>query len=221
MCPISRIDRRHPEASGSGGHQASSGFTLVEMAVVLALVAIVSGIAFAALHQIKTRNNFSTSVSGLTTSIRKVRSDAYGSGATSVFVLNQNTGQYWGIEDVNNNFNLATFDANNPAPAPDILLFALTLPAPVVVGPSTGRGAAALPQPYSWVHVNSACTFCGANGLGSISFQVGSPATFSGLNPSDGSFTTQSPNDAGGWKTMTFAIIGRTSVVDTFEGSHG
>jgi prepilin-type N-terminal cleavage/methylation domain-containing protein len=207
--------RRHREMSGNG-------FTLIEFSVVLAIIAVLSAMSYTYFEGTKSSITFSSASLGLVADLRKVRSDSYGSGYTAVFVFNQTTGQYWGIEDVTGTFNLATFDPSNPAPPPAKLLVQNWLNAPIVVGPSTGYGAT-LPQPFASVHVDNACTFCQSTALppyGAVSFLGRDGTSFTGPNAGDGSLTIQTPQPTGGWAFITIAIIGRTGAIDSFNGSH-
>ena len=197
------------------------GFSLVELATVLAIIAITSAITIYALGGVGKRANYSATTGGLITDLRKTRAEAYGRGSTTVFVVDSVGGNYWGIEDVSNNFSLANFNPATPAPAPDNLLVSGTFAKGLAFGPATGFGPV-LPAPYSSILANSACTFCGTFGsnvgFGSVLFQASGGAQFSSGAAAGASFTV-SQNLGSATQIMTIAILGRTGGAEYFEGT--
>jgi hypothetical protein len=198
-------------------------FTLVEAAITMAIITIIGIGALTVVRQVKLRNSFTSSVAGVQVGLRKLKADAWGSGFNTVFVVNQSTGQYWGIEDQSKTFSLSTFSASSPAPSPNVLLFKGTLPSPVTFGPSTGYVGGTLPWPFATVHVASACTFCVTSpaNYGAVTFTPEGTAFLTGTNTADGSFSIQTKNDkTNDYTYTTIAIIGLTAAIETFEGTH-
>src|SRR5260370_22029293 len=65
----------------------SRGFTLLEIAAVLAVIAIVSAIGLGALSMVQKRADYSGTVGYLLGSLRRTRSEAFGRGINTAFVV--------------------------------------------------------------------------------------------------------------------------------------
>jgi type IV fimbrial biogenesis protein FimT len=214
----------------------SRGFTLLEMMVTLALIGILAGLSIAALGSIKQRGTFVASSGDLLEAVRQTRSEAFSRGSPCVFVVDTTLKQWWVIDDVGGVFNIATFVAATPAPAPAILINSGTMASTVSFGPSTnptGYGTA-LPAPFAGVpsYQGSSpapafgyCSFCSTNSgdvTGAITFYGSGGAAFSGgPNGTTGQqFTVNAPQPGGlGLQIMTIAVIGRTGAIASFETS--
>jgi prepilin-type N-terminal cleavage/methylation domain-containing protein len=209
-----------------------AGFTLIEMATALIIVAVVAAIGMG-LSGMKRRGNFASATGDLIVGLRKTRAWAFGRGTTTVFVIDTVGARFWGIEDVNGAFDLSTFNRANPAPAGYNLLTSGTLPTGVsFTGAINGYGSA-LPQPYAGIPSFSGstatpnfnyCSFCRTTnpnaGFGSIQLYPGGGARFNAGPTAVGqSFTVigESLGSNGSQARMTFAVIGRTGAAESFE----
>jgi prepilin-type N-terminal cleavage/methylation domain-containing protein len=221
--------------SGRMPRRVHRGFTLMEMMVVIAIVGVMAALSVAALNGLKSRGNFVSSTGDLVEGVRRTRAEAFSRGSPCVFVIDTAGNRWWSIVDFALAFNLTTFDPNNPAPAPDILLASGTLASKVAFGPSGTPGGygAALPAPFAGVPSTSSsspapafpyCSFCSTGapaGYGAITFYGTGGAIFSGGPSAIGQqFTIQAPQPNGqGFQVMTVAVVGKTGAVAQFETS--
>lgn len=194
--------------------QCSRGFTLVEAMIVVSIVGVVSAIGFNALTEVRKRSAYSNATNDTLSVLRQARSQAFGTSHPHVVVLNATTGHWWLVTDSNGDFSLASFDVDDPAPAPDRLLDEGLVEAPAQVGPSGGWGGA-LPVPYQSVPANKACTFCRTDGLGAVTFFQNGTATLSGTYPDKGSISFAQAGVSN--RQRVLAIVGRTGAVEVFE----
>ena len=152
------------------------GFSLVELATVLGIVAILSGITVAALTRLKSRGNFSSATGDYLSTLRTARAEAFARTNPVVVITDMANGRWWAVEDVNGDFAIGSFDPATPAPAPDRLIYAGNLPAGVSFGPAKGWGRALSP-PLSGIptgFVNIVLADGGSGGTADITTDGGS-----------------------------------------------
>lgn len=188
-----------------------AGFTLVEMAVVTGIVAVLAALSLVAIGGWKARSEWASSGNDLVARLKEARTKAFGHGAPTVFVLQRSTGRYWLLLDPNADFQLTSFDPANPAPAPDTLLGAFEL-TPSSIGPAGGYGTA-LPTPWAWVPAADPCTLCGTGDFGAIVFRDDGAAEVSGPLREGASFTIYAP----GRPRRTIAVASLTGSIESFE----
>jgi prepilin-type N-terminal cleavage/methylation domain-containing protein len=210
-----------------------AGFTLIEMATVLIIIAIIAAIGMGALSNLKRRGNFASGTGDLIVGLRKTRAWAFGRGTTTVFVIDTAGARFWGIQDVNGAFDITTFNPSNPAPGGFNLLVSGTLPNGVNFTEATNGYGSALPQPYAGVPSFSGsspapnfayCSFCRTTspnlGFGSIQFDPSGGARFNAGPSAVGqsfSVSGQSQGSTGAQTVMTYAVIGRTGTAESFQ----
>jgi prepilin-type N-terminal cleavage/methylation domain-containing protein len=198
------------------------GFTLLEMMVAVALVAVLAALSLSAYDRLTSQANFSGVLGNLVTSLRRTRVEAAGRGVATSFVVDTANNRWWGIEAPIG----WTLDGFDPA-APGKVIVSGTFPTgsgKTVFGPAAGYGTV-LPAPFATVPVTSSqlaalpyCSFCNPEGRGAIVFQPNGTASFSGGPtvplPQGQQFTVQSPMDG---RTVLIAVIARTGLVEVFE----
>lgn len=204
------------------------GFTLLEVAITLAIISILAGLSFAALGSMKKRATYSNTTTEAAMAVRRMRAEALGRGVTTVFVLDTLGKRWWGLEAPSGGFSLDAFNPNSPGK----VLVSGKLPTDVSFGPATNLPA--LAAPFASVPMTTAatspapryCSFCRASGarkgFGAVIFSAGGTAKFTldaastaasalgqqfSLRGVSGSIT----------RTFTVAIIGRTGVIEVFE----
>lgn len=172
------------------------GFTLIEMAIVVAVIGIITGLAYSTLSASRPRQTLSNAAAELQAIIHASRQQALASGhdvVVMVFTAHPNgaggLGRVVAIEDQNSSFFL---DASVPN-FKDYLPAAPAFPAPLTQDPTvfdlppgvtvgTAR-VAALQPPLDTVAVNLACSFCDAGtARGAIRFDERGRATFHSAN---------------------------------------
>jgi type II secretory pathway pseudopilin PulG len=209
------------------------GFTVIEIAIALAIMTVIAAMGLGALARLKNRGNFASATGDLIVGLRKTRASAFGRGTTTVFVIDTVGARFWGIEDVNGAFDITTFNASNPAPAGFNLLVSGSLPNGVTFTGATDGYGAALPRPYSGIPSFSGsspapnfayCSFCRTTtpnlGFGVISFDTSGGARFNAGPAAVGqsfSVVGQSQGSTGAQTVMTYAVIGRTGTAETFQ----
>jgi prepilin-type N-terminal cleavage/methylation domain-containing protein len=205
----------------------SFGFTLVEMAVVLAVIAVVAAIVLGGLEATRKRASYSGAVGDIVTSLRKTRAEAFGRGIYTAFIVDTVGGRWWGIE-APNGITLSTF---NPS-APGTVILTGSLPNGTTFGPTAGYGVA-LPDPFAGIPVLSGqspnfnyCSFCNTSqpnqGFGEILFEPAGSVQFSGGPPGVGQqFTLQGTiqTSVGNslQRTTAVAITAFNGVIEQFE----
>ena len=155
-----------------------TGFTLVEMLTVMALVGILAGLSAVALTKLKARGNYASATGDFVATLRTARAESFARGDNTVVVVDTQNGLWWAVEDVNGDFSLASFNPSSPAPSPDRLIYSGTLPADTSFGPLGGFGQALAP-PFSGIptgFVNIVLADGGSGGTADISVDGGSAA---------------------------------------------
>jgi prepilin-type N-terminal cleavage/methylation domain-containing protein len=166
------------------------GATLVELVITVAVMAILSTVAYTSLARARPRANLMGSTTELEAVLRNARQNALSTGRdTVVMVFPQNKNQQGGTgsiiawEDTTHTFfggtapNFASFDPAKPAAA-DNLLGKLDLPLGITFGLG-GVAAPTLEAPYSGIGAG-ACSFCatGGDGRGAVVFDPRGRARF-------------------------------------------
>ncbi len=208
-------------------HQSPRGFTLLEAATVLAVVAVVSGIVLGGVEILRKSSLFTGTTGDLITSLRKTRAEAFGRGTYTAFIIDTVGGRWWGIE-APNGMNLSTFNPSSPG----TVVVSGSLPNGTVFGPAGGYGVA-LPAPFAGIPILPGqspnfnyCSFCNTTnpnqGFGEILFEPAGSVQFSGGPPGAGQqFTMQGTfqSNSGGApvRTMAVAITALSGVIEKFE----
>jgi prepilin-type N-terminal cleavage/methylation domain-containing protein len=161
--------------------RSQPGFTLVEMAVVVAIAAVIVALGYSSLARMRPRGELASATAEVQSAIHGARLAAMAAGKNVVvmffpqFQVGEGLGRVIIYEDGDYNFFTTaaspdpTFGGYNPAvlaSGPNSrVLDTLDLPRGVVVGPPTGMGAgAALAAPLNLVDVTRACSFCAGGG---------------------------------------------------------
>ena len=175
------LHRWRGEAHVSPKRGTQNGFTLVEMAVVVAIAAVIATLAYASVARMRPRGELASVTAELQAAIHGARLTAMADQRNVVvmffpqYPIRQGIGRVIIYED--GDFNLfstvagvdPTFDGYDPAvlaAGPNSrVLDTIDLPRGVVFGPPTGMGAGAiLPAPLNLVNVTTFCSFCLAGG---------------------------------------------------------
>jgi len=176
------------------------GFTLVEMAVVVSIIAILAALASEEIGRQKPRATLSSTSAQLQSIIHYARQSALGSGVNVAvmifpdFVTGTNrTGRVIVYQDgtfdlftggATGGVDFATYDPSTlRTGTKGVVLTTMDLPLGIVIGPPAGMGSAAtLAAPLNNISVNSFCSFCraGADNRGAIMFGPSGSPTFYG-----------------------------------------
>jgi prepilin-type N-terminal cleavage/methylation domain-containing protein len=165
------------------GKGRSRGFTLVEMAVVVGIIATLTGLAYAGLARLRPRGELANTAADLQAALHGARLTAMAEGRNVVvmffprYQVGESVGRVILYQDGDFNFFSGafgvplTFGGYNPAvlaSGPNSqVLDSIDLPKGVVIGPAAGMGpAATLAAPMSAVDVTRACSFCATTGDG-------------------------------------------------------
>lgn len=178
-----------------------AGFTLVEMATVVAIAGIIATMAYASLARMRPRGELASVTAELQAAIHGARLQAMADQRNvvvmvfPVYPIRQGIGRVIIYEDGDFNFFTTvagvapTFDAYDPsvlAAGPNSrVLDTIDLPKGVVFGPPTGMGTgAALPAPLNLVDVTTFCSFCSAGGdrRGALVFDTSGRLSFHDAN---------------------------------------
>jgi prepilin-type N-terminal cleavage/methylation domain-containing protein len=199
------------------------GFTLLEIMVVVALIAVLSSMSLSAYDALTSRANFSSVLGNLVTSLAQTRMEAAGRGVDTAFVVDTRNNRWWGVE-APSGWSVAGFDPNNPG----TVIVRATFPTgsgKAIFGPPDGYGKT-LPTPLAKVPIipsqNPAfpyCSFCDpATGMGGIVFHPNGSATFSGATVSSGLVGQQfTVYGTAGGRTVLIAVTGRSGWVEVVE----
>lgn len=177
------------------GRSSRRGFTLIEMAVTIAIIAVLSALAFDAMRRARPRATFDGLSAELQSLVHAARQQALAQGVpVAVLVFpdyrgRKSQGRFIVLqEDPAASFfataSALNFDNYDPAvlaaPLGGQVVTTLDLPDDVNVGPLTGLGVANLPFPYNSITTNQACSFCNTAGnhRGAIVFDARGHATF-------------------------------------------
>jgi prepilin-type N-terminal cleavage/methylation domain-containing protein len=164
-------------------HRSHPGFTLVELAVVIAIIAVIAALGYPLLSRMRPRGELASATAELQAAIHGARLSALADGKNVVvmifpqYAFGDSLGRVIIYEDGDFNFFSTvagvqpTFGGYNPAvlaTGPNSqILDTIDLPRGVVFGPPTGMGAgAALAAPLNLVNVTTSCSFCRAGGDG-------------------------------------------------------
>jgi prepilin-type N-terminal cleavage/methylation domain-containing protein len=172
------------------------GFTLVEMAVVTAIILVVMALAWSNMTRQRPRARLATATAELQSLIHGARQSALSRGhPVAVMVFPQyagtaSTGRVVVLEDRSENFfqststlNFDNFSASATSSGADQVLATYDLPTGIVFGPSAGMGAGStLTAPLDAVNVATDCSFCGTSSdrRGAIRFDTRGRAAFFG-----------------------------------------
>ncbi len=204
---------------------AGPGFTLVELAVVVAIVAILAALSYTTLKRVGVQATGSNGLSQVESLLRNAREEAFDRGAPVAFFMHPGPGgapEMGVLIDFNSDFNPGHIGTSIIDPS-DRLLYRESVPAGVVlVDSSSSALTQPLPAPFSGVPANAPCTFCPGNALHVVvvfnpdgTAALGeTPASF----PDGGSFTLEAQDN--GQKSLgrlTLAVLSRIGTVAAFE----
>lgn len=209
---------RHPTSTHRTGSPGGSpaGFTLLEIAVILAIIGILASLAVAGLESMKTRAAFTSNAGEIITGLRKTQAAAAGSGNYTAFVVDTSSKEWWGVEAASD-FDLSTF--NPDGGAPKVLVKGRLDPN---VNFADGGYGAALPAPFASVDTSNPCSFCDTGAHhGFVLFEPGGKARFSnvpdaGVDDVAQQFTIRGQIDQT-TRTVSVAVVGETGLIETFE----
>jgi len=201
---------------------SASGFTIVELAVVLLIIAVLAGLTFASFSRAKPRADMKTAAGELQALLHQARETALSSG-NPVYVLvykgytpaSSGIGYFIVYQDAclpvpdfmtggaTCGVSFAAYDPNVlAAGGSSVIVDTMTLPNNLMVGPSNGMGTGAtLPAPLQGVAVAVDCSFCGSTG-GAVQFDASGQATFFSL--AGGTVTPLFANGGGGSLSLTY-----------------
>jgi prepilin-type N-terminal cleavage/methylation domain-containing protein len=176
------------------------GFTLIEVMVVVAIIAITSAIAFDSMRRSKPRANFQSTAAEIQSLVHQARQEALASGvqvAVMVFpdyANDTSTGRIIVLRDAPNeafftststSVTFASYQAGTLASPTDShgnvgkVVATLDLPRDVLIGPSA-FSLGSLAEPYASITIGKECTFCAEDGdrRGAIVFDARGRTSF-------------------------------------------
>jgi len=215
--------------------RSAPGFTLVEMMVVIAVVAVVAAMGYALFGRQQPRQQLSGFALELRGLLHGARQTAFATGHRVVVMVFpdqvqglRGQGRLILYEDGDFDFfsdaaaiNFAGYDPTTSVAGPrSQALDVVDLPGQVVVGPPTGQGATAImPAPFDGIPINVDCAFClGADRRGAVVFDPLGSVTFQDRNgpplalPKGASLSITAP-DAG--EVRTIAIVAANGALQT------
>jgi len=182
---------------------SASGFTLVELAVVLAIIGILAAATVTTFSRAKPRADMKTAAAELQALFHQARETALSTGTPVVVMIfksyqpaSSGTGYFIVYQDACFDFLTGgsscgvlydTYDATvlkvgSNASASSAIVDTYSLPQNLMVGPSNGMGTGAtLAAPLAGVTVSVDCSFCGTSG-GAVQFDATGAATFYSLD---------------------------------------
>lgn len=226
--------------------RATHGFTLIEMAVVVAIIGVIAALATVTMSRSRPRASLAGAAADLQALLHGARQQALASGQdVAVLVFpNQATpggakgrvavvldGDHFMLDPGQTDFNLDGVKAAQVGVGPNSeLLTTLDLPAGIEIGPAQGLGADfKLVAPYAGIPVNADCTFCegdkeerrgaiffDARGRARFYAKVGPPLAVDG-----GSLSVTAPalqDAAGAGATRTLAVGASTGTIKSING---
>lgn len=206
--------------------RASRGFTLIEFAIALGVVAILAGITASAVSGLKQRGNYASTTGDVITALRRARSEAIGRGDNVIFIVDKTAGAWFILEDYGGDFDITQFDSSNPTSLGDRLVASGVFANGVTVGPTGGYGGA-FPAPYAAYSSSADCSFCNqtaqnpsADAFGYLVFQSSGGALVNGAAATAATITVQGTPVSGGStrkSTMTYLVVARTGSALAFD----
>jgi prepilin-type N-terminal cleavage/methylation domain-containing protein len=218
-------------------HHRSRGFTLVELAFVVAIVATLGALAYFSVGRLRPRAELASSAAELQSLLHGARQQALATGHPVAvlffpdFANGDGQGRVIVYEDGQYDFFTAgaavNFDAYNPAtPAhagPSEVVATFDLPRGIRLGPLDGMGSSAvLTAPWDGIDVTQACSFCTTTGArrGAVVFDPRGRASFYSQNgprmavQKGGSVTIHAPEL--GSASRTLVITSSTGAVRAY-----
>jgi prepilin-type N-terminal cleavage/methylation domain-containing protein len=213
--------------------RTSRGFTLVELAVVLAIIVVLSALAIPNIARQRPRARLASATAELQSLLHAARQQALASGRDVWVVVfpsyanGDSTGRVVVYEDGSFDFSVANapggMDLDRFSPvtqavgAASQIVTTMDLPTTVTFG-TDGSAPVALVAPLAGINTTVACSFCGnlSDGRGGIRFDSRGRASFYGragapLTTTGGALNvTAAPSVAG---TRTLVVTPRTGVV--------
>jgi prepilin-type N-terminal cleavage/methylation domain-containing protein len=218
------------------------GFTLVEVAIVAAVLATLAALSIAALRGMRQRGSYASATGDVIGALRLARSESFGRGQAVYFIVDANVAtdaqgnptapRWWVLLDVGGDFDFTLWDPANPTGLGDKVLSSGIFPPGVKVGAAAGYPQA-LASPYQLIPAavgttptaNPAyCSFCLAGGArsnyGWVRFAPGGApaATFSGNTASmfGQELTVLFDNGSRKWM-MVVGILARSGAIFSAE----
>jgi prepilin-type N-terminal cleavage/methylation domain-containing protein len=219
--------------------RSASGFTLIEMMIVVAVAGILVALAASSMIRARPRAQLAGTASEVQALVSSARLRALASGHNVALLVFPNfvgqgrsKGRLIVYEDGDFDFfsaagvlNLDNYDPAvlAAASARSAVIATLDLPNDVEIGPAAGMGtAAALVAPYAGIPVNLDCTFCDTSGAatgrrGAVVFDAQGRARFFSA-----AGATPPGHGNGGSLSLTSPVLGagaRTLVITALSGS--
>jgi len=212
------------------GARRERGFTLVEMATTVGILAVLAALAYSGVSGLRARAASGNGVRGIVALLRRARTEAFARGMPVVFFLHPAAGggtEYGALVDVNSNFDPNNIDSSiEPG---DVLLDREPVPAGVFLRSSSSSVlSTTLPAPFAAVPASTPCTFCDNPGQVVIVFRTDGTAAL-GVTPAahltGGSFalvgldpqTGATADNGASMEHQTIAVLPNTGTIATFD----